>query len=237
MSANDQRGPARVLWMSSLESNPDHYDPKDWQLVNSLHSYEGSKYQIDLIGAELNRRALKTRSLSTRHFVVHPGVVYTAIDVVLLGAFLHQLKHLVFYVARFVGSPHHTITTWNGASAAVHVALASLAYIPVFFSSASADKPSMTAHEISSKSNSTTANGTANGPVHPIPARLHSITDRMGTSLVGAQPIKAWGEHEEESVKLVNRCEKLYQSFAAAEGRKVEGGPASNGDVADALLT
>ncbi|ETW84523.1 hypothetical protein HETIRDRAFT_312795 [Heterobasidion irregulare TC 32-1] len=197
-----QHGPARVLWMSSLEANPVHYDTEDWQLTKSLHSYEGSKYQMDLIGAELNRRALRQTPPSVRHFVVHPGVVYTAIDAVLLGAFFHRMKHLIFYLARFVGSPHHTITSWNGASAAVHVALASLAFLPVFFSA-------------------TIGHSHGNGHTQPVPARLHSITDRFGTSLVGAQPITAWEEYEDEGVKLVNRCEKLYLSFVAAEGRNL----------------
>lgn len=86
--------------MSSLEANPAHYDTEDWQLTKSLHSYEGSKYQMDLIGAELNRQALRQTSPSVRHFVVHPGVVYTAIDAVLLGTFFHRMKHLIFYLVR-----------------------------------------------------------------------------------------------------------------------------------------
>lgn len=101
-------GPARVLWMSSLEANPQHYDSSDWQLTQSIHSYEGSKYQMDLIGSELDRRAI-TASQSegkklpeVRHFVVHPGVVYTSIDAVLLGAFLHKVKEWVFYLVRIM---------------------------------------------------------------------------------------------------------------------------------------
>lgn len=92
--------------MSSLEANPEHYDFEDWQLTKSKNSYEGSKYQMELIGSDLDRRAVNQAHSEgkeipeVRHFVVHPGVVYTSIDAVLLGAFLHRVKSWVFYLVR-----------------------------------------------------------------------------------------------------------------------------------------
>ena len=43
--------------MSSLKSHVDAYDADDWQLVLSEWPYEGTKFQTDLVCAELARRA------------------------------------------------------------------------------------------------------------------------------------------------------------------------------------
>jgi hypothetical protein len=86
------------LWMSSLAAHADAYDPDDWQLVDGSQPYEGTKFQIDLIRAELSRRA--GPSSPVRHFTVHPGVVYSSIDAALVGSFMSQLKVAVFYLVR-----------------------------------------------------------------------------------------------------------------------------------------
>jgi hypothetical protein len=98
--------------MSSLTAQSDtSYDPTDWQLVESSQPYEGSKFQIDLISAELSRRA--GTSSPVRHFTVHPGVVFSSIDAALVGSFMSQMKLVVFYLVRnssfFLSSPffHH----------------------------------------------------------------------------------------------------------------------------------
>ena len=84
--------------MSSLAAHADAYDPDDWQLMDSSRPYEGTKFQIDLIRAELSRRA--GPSSPVRHFTVHPGVVYSSIDAALVGSFMSQLKVAVFYLVR-----------------------------------------------------------------------------------------------------------------------------------------
>ncbi|KAI0052591.1 hypothetical protein FA95DRAFT_1553254 [Auriscalpium vulgare] len=196
--------PARVIWTSSLESRADKYDSEDWQLAKTLFPYEGSKYQMDIIRAELDRRALRSPSPTVRHFTFHPGVVSTSIDQVLLGPFLHKVKLLVFYMARFLGSPHHNITLWNGAAAGVHLALVSLVFIPVLISSSTSQivKASAVGQEIT-------------------PVRFNSETDRRGNGRVGVSPVAGWAEHDDESEKLVNRCERLYQSLLTADGKSV----------------
>ena len=76
--------------MSSLVAAPS-FDPEDdWQLAKTLHSYEGSKFQIDLIASELERLGVEaqehaTASLSdfvsadgaVHHLISSPGVVPT----------------------------------------------------------------------------------------------------------------------------------------------------------------
>ncbi|KAI0035642.1 hypothetical protein K488DRAFT_18021, partial [Vararia minispora EC-137] len=128
-SATGETGPGRVIWQSSLEALPEYFDPDDWQLVKTVDPYHASKYHMDLIGAELNRRALQDRPQKIRHILVEPGVVHTSIDLMLINTFLHHLKHISFWLARFIGSKHHNISAWNGAAAAVHAALVSFAFL------------------------------------------------------------------------------------------------------------
>jgi 3-keto steroid reductase len=79
-SAHTPLGPARVLWMSSLEALPMAYDVGDWQLVKAYENYALSKYQIDLIGTRLDADAVVSgKTNAPRHIVVQPGVAATSI--------------------------------------------------------------------------------------------------------------------------------------------------------------
>lgn len=97
-------------------------------------------------------------------------------------------------------SPYHTIQPYKAAIAAVHLSLISLSFIPAF--------PLLS----SSKS---TANGFT---VKPQPVRFGSETDRWGTERVGITPVKQWEEHAREGDQLLEKCDKLYEAFAASEG-------------------
>ena len=95
----------RVLWTSSLEARPGFYEENDLQLVQTDHSYESSKYQIDLVATHLDGRSLEAdinpRKPIVRHFVVQPGVTSTNISNALIGWFLDFLKVMAFYLVRF----------------------------------------------------------------------------------------------------------------------------------------
>jgi hypothetical protein len=97
---------------------------------------------------------------------------------------------------------HSNITPWNGASAAVYVCLAPLAFIPVFFSAAGIPVPPEGKEQ----------KGDA------LPLCLHSVTDRRGRNSVALTPFYAWREHEKEASHLVDRCERLYQSYITTGG-------------------
>ena len=89
---------ARVIWSSSLEASPKFYDSEDWQLTKTGHSYESSKYQIDIIGVNLDRMALKSNEgKSIRHFVSEPGICSTSISRALVSGILDYIKTLLFY--------------------------------------------------------------------------------------------------------------------------------------------
>jgi hypothetical protein len=63
------------------------YDPSDWQLTKTAHSYESSKFQMDLIAHQLDQASFREESdeLPVRHLTVLPGVAGTNIANTLLG--------------------------------------------------------------------------------------------------------------------------------------------------------
>jgi 3-keto steroid reductase len=104
--------------------------------------------------------------------------------------------------ARWFGSLHHNITAWNGAAAAVYVCLAPLTFIPIF---------------LSAKGTPVTQGDEEKDGL--LPLRLHSITDRIGRNTTATTPFYEWAEYEKDASRLVDRCERLYQSFVTAGGK------------------
>lgn len=107
-----------------------------------------------------------------------------------------------FLQARWFGNLNFNISPWNGAAAAVYVCLAQLAFIPVFMSSAGV--PVTRGKEQKDDA---------------LPLCLHSVTDRRGRNSVALTPFYAWPEYKEEASRLVDRCERLYQSYVTAGGK------------------
>ncbi|KAF9443628.1 hypothetical protein P691DRAFT_808692 [Macrolepiota fuliginosa MF-IS2] len=178
----------RVVWASSLEASPSFYDSDDWQLTKTEHSYESSKYQIDLIATHLDllaRRALEEDPTSrpVRHFVSEPGVCSTNVSIALTGPILEILKVWAFYIARFLGSVHHTIKPYKAAIASVHLVLA-----PLYFFALSSQ-----------------------------PVRYGAETDWWGNERVGLSPVRRWDENCAKGEALLRKCDALYQSLREQE--------------------
>ncbi|GLB33244.1 putative 3-keto sterol reductase [Lyophyllum shimeji] len=185
---------SRVVWMSSLEASPIFYDSDDWQLKKTEHSYESTKYQIDLICTHLDRLALQEPGpRRIRHFVTEPGVCSTNVANALVGPVLDFCKVILFYFARWFGSPHHTIDPFKAAIGAVHLSLASLAFITLFETKAQKE-----------------ANITR-------PVKFCAQTDRWGHEHVGIMDVKDWEAHKGEAEALVGKLESLFQTFKDAE--------------------
>lgn len=90
---------ARVIWSSSLEASPKFYDSEDWQLTKTGHSYECSKYQIDIIATNLDHMALNSNEEKPiLHFVSEPGVCSTSIALALASGIFDYIKLFLFYV-------------------------------------------------------------------------------------------------------------------------------------------
>lgn len=129
-------GRGRIIWVSSLEAYPWTYSPADMDGVKATHSYEGSKRLTDvmvLTGASAATRPWSDAFFASekqdsdsprrvRSYVCHPGICATSM--VDLPAILWYCMTLAFFIARWLGSPWHTISTDSGANAPVHLALA-----------------------------------------------------------------------------------------------------------------
>lgn len=93
--------------MSSTEARPNFNSPADIQLLQTEHSYEASKYQMDLLGTMLDG------SNAMRHVIVEPGVVRTGVSKALIGVVLETLMVAMFYFVSYsaygisVSQPDH----------------------------------------------------------------------------------------------------------------------------------
>lgn len=123
--------PGRIIWVSSVEAIQDAFSIHDIQSLKSITPYESTKRLTDLL-------ALTAELPSTKHWVdqflpaephssqpemylMHPGICATSI---LPLAYVLQLSMLIAcYIARWIGSPWHTITAYSGACSAVWLAL------------------------------------------------------------------------------------------------------------------
>lgn len=118
MLAKYSAGPgARVVWISSHEASPEFYDPKDWQLVKSEHSYQCSKYQMNMMSLYLDREAIRGQFGGTpvvRHLIAYPGIAGTSITNALLGTFSSFCMLVTFYIVSSARYPE--VHSLNGHS-------------------------------------------------------------------------------------------------------------------------
>lgn len=146
-----RRGRGRIVWVSSLEAFPWALDiADDIDGVRATHSYESSKRLTDVLALTSGIAATKpwTRAFfrdensdrggedqerekeeaeeecgNVKAYVCHPGICATSM--IAVHPILFYCMMLAFYIARWVGSPWHTISTYSAANAPVHLALAS----------------------------------------------------------------------------------------------------------------
>ncbi|EFX01136.1 3-ketosteroid reductase [Grosmannia clavigera kw1407] len=135
---------ARIVWESSVEAYCwDALAVEDLQGVRTTAAYESSKRLTDVLaltsglpgvrrlsgqflgeGEKENENEIETNSTSNnlpRQYVTHPGVVCSSLFP--LPQLLFYLYYIAMYIARWAGSPWHPVTAYNGATAAVWVAL------------------------------------------------------------------------------------------------------------------
>ena len=100
-----------MLWTSSLDAEPTFDPADDWQLTKTLHSYQASKFQTELVCAELEQRTLAAQRGSgardlaelvapageIHHLTVSPGVVATNMSA-LLNIWIPCYQYLMFAV-------------------------------------------------------------------------------------------------------------------------------------------
>lgn len=134
--------PGRIVWVSSLEATASLFDPDDLQGLRTLTPYESSKALTDILAltADLPSAAPWVRSFyalegketdeappaadapQPNMYLSHPGICGTGILPLSWPLFYAMLSS--FWLARLLGSPWHTLSTYLGACAPVWLALA-----------------------------------------------------------------------------------------------------------------
>lgn len=112
-------GKAKVVWVSSLMSDPKFLSLQDIQMLKSDTTYEGSKRLVDLLHLGTLE---EMKSQGIHQYLVHPGIFISHSFSVYLNFFTYYGMLLLFYVARWIGSPWHNIDGYKAAIAPVHVA-------------------------------------------------------------------------------------------------------------------
>lgn len=132
--------PGRLIWEGSIEAAHEHFRLDDLEALRTRAAYESTKRLTDLLvltaglpGARAHSAPYwqqeeqeggqqKQEQQPPKVYLCHPGIVVTTI--LPLPFVLHYLWTFAAYVARWIGSPWHTITSYNAAAAMVWLALA-----------------------------------------------------------------------------------------------------------------
>lgn len=132
-------GGGRIIWISSVEAYARTFSEDDIQGLSSPTAYESSKRLTDVLALTSSlpstRRYVKsflsnassqqpeTQSDLPNIYLAHPGICATGI--IPLHIIPYYFMMFAFYLARWLGSPWHTVTSYKGACAPVWLALAS----------------------------------------------------------------------------------------------------------------
>ncbi|KAI4122625.1 MAG: hypothetical protein LQ338_005703 [Usnochroma carphineum] len=130
---NSTGTPGRVIWIGSLEAYPSAFSIDDIQGLSSPSAYESSKRLTDILALSSSLSSTQPfirqflppprHHRPPKQYVTHPGICAT--NIVSLHWILVWIMTAILYIARWVGSPWHTVTPYKGACAPVWVALAS----------------------------------------------------------------------------------------------------------------
>lgn len=133
-------GPGRIIWVSSLEATVRMFDVEDMQGLRTVAPYESSKALTDVLAltANLPSAAPWVRGFHSDNeptdsdqetrpnmYLTHPGICGSGILPLSLPLYYAML--MSFWLARLLGSPWHTVSTYLGACAPVWLALSAQA--------------------------------------------------------------------------------------------------------------
>ncbi|KAF7955245.1 uncharacterized protein EAE97_000504 [Botrytis byssoidea] len=135
----------RIIWVSSIEAQAQHFDEDDLQGLESRTPYESSKRLTDVLVLSRKLRAAgkassswfdcsdvhvensqseeepPARLLKPKMYVVQPGIFVS--EIMPLNFVLVFIYRWIFYLVRWMGSQWHTIKPYTAAVAPVWVAL------------------------------------------------------------------------------------------------------------------
>lgn len=113
------KGKAKIVWISSIMSDPKYLSMNDLELLQSDCSYEGSKRLLDLLHLATYKRLLNEYSID--QYVIHPGIFTSHSFFKYLNIFTYYGMILLFYLARLLGSQWHNIDGYKAANAPIYV--------------------------------------------------------------------------------------------------------------------
>lgn len=130
-SSGDETG--RIIWVSSLEASINYFNTDDLQGLRTTSAYESSKALTDILALtstlpstvpwvkefhtvrDANNIPTINNGPEPSMHVSHPGICGTAILPLPLPLFYCMIA--AFWLARLLGSPWHTLSTYLGAIA------------------------------------------------------------------------------------------------------------------------
>ena len=137
--AQSLKGPGRVIWVSSVEATIKAFDVNDIQGLQSKTPYESSKALTDILALTSNLPSTAPWTVDSffrsnddaeakdqptpTMYLSHPGICATSIVPLALPLVWAMLA--ACWIARMLGSPWHTMSTYKGAWAPVFLALSS----------------------------------------------------------------------------------------------------------------
>lgn len=111
----------RVIWISSLMSQPKYLSLSDLQLLKSPDSYEGSKRLVDLMHFGVYKNLKKDDHIE--QYLVNPGIFVSFSFYKFLNLLTYYGMLLLLFLARLLGSKSHNISGYKAANAPVSCAL------------------------------------------------------------------------------------------------------------------
>ncbi|KAK4171843.1 putative 3-keto-steroid reductase [Triangularia setosa] len=130
--ASSSLSPGRIIWESSIDADWDTFSLDDLQALETNAAYESTKRLTDVLALTSSLPTSKPyvdKYLSVSEdktppkiYLAHPGIVQTTLFP--LNAFMFFWYQVVLYLVRWMGSPWHPITGYNGSTAPAWLALA-----------------------------------------------------------------------------------------------------------------
>lgn len=253
--ARVSRTSARVLWMSSLDAEPTFDLEDDWQLTKTLHSYQASKFQTELICSELEKRTREAQQNGhassmqelvapdgeIHHLITSPGITATNMSsllnipipgwryLMLTAFFLVRTQPL--YDCLYILTEHLQVRLAGSPHIlmslyAAAVATVHLALVPLRAVPTPQNSPDRLPDDVDYP-HWHSYYGQKGARVQAL--RFGSENDRWGHDRPGVIAVPIWDKHPDAGEVLLGRFERLYQVLRTRDGAGGANGRTSNG--------
>lgn len=112
---------SRLIWISTSISLPEFFDPNDIGIEKSEHSYECSKYELELLHQATYKQLYEKDGIQS--WLLQPGVFKSTTFVPTMNIFMYISMLVMFYICRWFGSPYHCIYPELASNAPIWCAL------------------------------------------------------------------------------------------------------------------